>query len=112
MDEGILPLQVKVARWQNLIPSFPWIVPGWRAWGRHPRKGRDQILQRSVAEPLPEDPRANTYDIKIWLSPSGNLDPVDHLADGKGGHVEPAGPGLVPRRVIYGKSLILGSKMS
>ena len=27
-----------VARWQNLIPSFPWIVPGWRAWGRNPRK--------------------------------------------------------------------------
>ena len=41
---------VKVARWQNLIPSFPWIAPGWRAWGRNPRKGRDQILQRSVAE--------------------------------------------------------------
>ena len=40
-----------VARWQNLIPSFPWIAPGWRAWGRNPRKGRDQILQRSVAEP-------------------------------------------------------------
>ena len=36
---------------QNLIPSFPWIAPGWRAWGRNPRKGRDQILQRSVAEP-------------------------------------------------------------
>ena len=33
----------KVARWQNLIPSFPWIAPGWRAWGRNPRKGRDQI---------------------------------------------------------------------
>ena len=29
----------KVARWQNLIPSFPWIAPGWRAWGRNPRKG-------------------------------------------------------------------------
>ena len=41
----------KVARWQNLIPSFPWIAPGWRARGRNPRKGRDQILQRSVAEP-------------------------------------------------------------
>ena len=40
-----------VARWQNLIPSFPWIAPGWRAWGRNPRKRRDQILQRSVAEP-------------------------------------------------------------
>ena len=34
---------VKVARWQNLIPSFPWIAPGWRARG-NPRKGRDQIL--------------------------------------------------------------------
>ena len=28
-----LLIQVKVARWQNLIPSFPWIAPGWRAWG-------------------------------------------------------------------------------
>ena len=42
---------IKVARWQNLIPSFPWIASGWRAWGRNPRKGRDQILQRSIAEP-------------------------------------------------------------
>ena len=42
---------VRAARWQNLIPSFPWIATGWRAWGRNPRKGRDQILQRSVAEP-------------------------------------------------------------
>ena len=25
-----------VARWQNLIISFPWIAPGWRAWGRNP----------------------------------------------------------------------------
>ena len=41
----------KVARWQILIPSFPWIVPGWRAWGCNPGKGWDQILQRSVAEP-------------------------------------------------------------
>ena len=22
---------------QNVIPSFPWIVPGWRAWRRNPR---------------------------------------------------------------------------
>ena len=41
----------KVARWQNLIPSFPWFAPGWRALGRNPRKERDLILQRSVAEP-------------------------------------------------------------
>ena len=43
--------EVSVARWQNLIPSFPWIGSGCRVWGRNPRKGRDQILQRSVAEP-------------------------------------------------------------
>ena len=41
--QSLLPLD-KVARWQNLIPSSPWIAPGWRAWGRNPRKGRDQIL--------------------------------------------------------------------
>ena len=39
------PPVLKVARWQNLIPSFPWIAPGWRVWGRN------QILQPSVAEP-------------------------------------------------------------
>ena len=44
-------LWLRYAMLQNLIPSFPWIAPGWRAWGRNPRKGRDQILQRSVAEP-------------------------------------------------------------
>ena len=27
-----------VARWQNLIPSFPWIVPGWGAQSKE-RKG-------------------------------------------------------------------------
>ena len=50
-DEAEPEPDAKVARWQNLIPSFPWIAPGWRVWGRNPRKGRDQILQRSVAEP-------------------------------------------------------------
>ena len=41
-QKRILP---QVARWQNLIPSFPWIVPPPRSppW-RNPRKGRDQIL--------------------------------------------------------------------
>ena len=29
---------------QNLIPSFPWTAPGWRAWVRYPRLGRDQIF--------------------------------------------------------------------
>ena len=48
---AFFPPPFKVARWQNLIPSFPWIAAGWRVWGRNPRKGRDQILQRSIAEP-------------------------------------------------------------
>ena len=56
LDRMCLALQasgpwLRYATLQNLIPSFPWIAPGWRAWGRNPRKGRNQILQRSVAEP-------------------------------------------------------------
>ena len=34
----------KVARWQNLIPSFPWIAPGWRAI-----QGKEGIKFCSVA---------------------------------------------------------------
>ena len=36
---------------QNWIPPFPWIAPPRPPPWRNPRKGRDQILQRSVAEP-------------------------------------------------------------
>ena len=33
-------LSLRVARWQNLIPSFPWIVPGWRDGGAiHGKEG-------------------------------------------------------------------------
>ena len=41
-----------VARWQNVIPSFPWIAPGWWAGGRNPRKGRDQILPSGNTVPV------------------------------------------------------------
>ena len=52
-------------------PFLSWIAPGWRAWGRNPRKGRDHILQRSGAlVQKPEGP--NTYNVKIWLEPCGN----------------------------------------
>ena len=37
-------LKTKVARWQNLIPSFPWIAPPRPPHWHNPRKGRDQIL--------------------------------------------------------------------
>ena len=63
----------RVARCQNLVPSFPWIAPGWRACWRNPRKRRDQILQRSVAEPLSLKPEGSkAYHLKIRLSPSDN----------------------------------------
>ena len=32
-------LWLRYAMLQNLIPSFPWIAPGWRASGRNERKG-------------------------------------------------------------------------
>ena len=56
-------LWLRYATLQNLIPSFPWIAPGWRAWGRNPRKGRDQTLQRSVAEPYSRSPKGQTHTI-------------------------------------------------
>ena len=37
-------MAVKVARWQNLIPNFPLIVPPHPQPWSNPRKGRDQIL--------------------------------------------------------------------
>ena len=59
-----------VARWQNLIPTLPRIAPGWRAGVevRKPRKGRDQILQRSIAEPQSFKPKRRTaHNLEIWL---------------------------------------------
>ena len=47
---GLGMLCHSVARWQNLIPSSPWIAPG-PGWRCNPRKGRVQILQHSIAEP-------------------------------------------------------------
>ena len=41
-----LAVQASVARWQNLILGLRPCPPPWR----NPRKGRDQILQCSVAE--------------------------------------------------------------
>ena len=57
----------------KLIPSFPWIAlprpPPWR----NPRKGRVQILLRSIAEPWSFKPKGpNTQNQQIWLHPSGN----------------------------------------
>ena len=37
VSQSSFPFRVKVARWQNWIPSFPWNAPGGRAWGRNPR---------------------------------------------------------------------------
>ena len=33
----------KFARWQNLIPSFPWIAPGWRVVGWGAIQGKEGI---------------------------------------------------------------------
>ena len=44
-----LDLDTSVSRWQNFIPSFPWIAPGWRGGGTI--QGKDQILQCRVAGP-------------------------------------------------------------
>ena len=49
------------------FPSLDY--PGWRARGRNPRKGSNQILKRSVAEPYffkPEGPNPFNMSIAIW----------------------------------------------
>ena len=53
--------------------------------GRNPRKGRHNILQRSVA---PEARMPNTNNLTIWQSPSGNRGKSDP-------HVFYRGPQLV-----------------
>ena len=40
-------LWLRYATLQNLIPSFPWIVPGWRAWGAI--QGKEEIKFCSAA---------------------------------------------------------------
>ena len=40
-------IALKVARWQNWIPSFPWIAPGWRVGGAI--QGKEGIKFCSVA---------------------------------------------------------------
>ena len=51
LPEAELGAAVKVARWQNLIPFFPWIAPGWRGVGAQSkeRKGSKFAAQRSGA---------------------------------------------------------------
>ena len=64
-DEAARPAGT-VARWQNLIPSFPGIAPGWRAWGRNPNKGRDQILKRSVYSGAIVQTPTSKSAVAIW----------------------------------------------
>ena len=44
---------VKVARWQNLIPSFPWIAPGWRAGSAIQGKEGIKFCHLATLIPIP-----------------------------------------------------------
>ena len=70
-DGGEWGVRCMVARWQNLIPSFPWIAPGWRGGGAI--QGKEGIKFCSVAQRShsPEARRAkhirsNNPAIAIW----------------------------------------------
>ena len=58
----------KVARWQNVIPSFSWIAPGLEGVGAQSkeRKGSNFAAQRSGAI-VQKPERPNAYNLKIWL---------------------------------------------
>ena len=55
LDRMCLALQaselwLRYATLQNLIPSFSWIVPGWRAWGHNQilPSGNDGMLHQHI----------------------------------------------------------------
>ena len=80
-----------------MIPSFPWIAPGWIAPPLPPRKGRDQILQLSGAiVQKPEARRAKHIGSK-------NLAIYSHLATMGGVGIKKS-PNVVD--VICGLSLL------
>ena len=60
----VLVLLDKVARWQNLIPSFPWIAPRWRAWGAVQGKEGIEFCSIAIIQKF-EGP--NTHNLNIWL---------------------------------------------
>ena len=69
---ALVPPADKVARWQNLISIFLGLRQGGgRGMQSKERKGRDQILQRSIVEPLLQARRAKRLQSKnlaidIW----------------------------------------------
>ena len=84
---------VKIARWQNLIPSFHGLRwGGGQGTQSKERKGSNFASQRSP----------NAYNLKIWVSPSGNLaidEPSWHQGPGE------EGAALCPRHVHHGGRL-------
>ena len=48
---------LRYAMLQNVIPSFPWIKPGWRAWGRKFCHLATMCLSDRVISFVPEDCR-------------------------------------------------------
>ena len=98
----------KVARWQNFIPSFPSIAPGWRAWGggsnSRKAKGSNFAAKRSGAMVL-QSRRAKriksiNVTIAIWQPCLGEEALID-------GHVG-AGDGAVERQGDHLRGLLDG----
>ena len=52
---------------QNLIPSFPWIAPGWRVWGRNQILPSGNLVPRfGFACGVCTDPAA-TRSEEVWV---------------------------------------------
>ena len=75
-------VKIMVARWQNWIPSFSWIAPGWRGMGAQSkeRKGSNFAVQRSRAIVLRQWSESLATMVKItnWLTFQISL--CEHLA--------------------------------
>ena len=79
---GLEGLWLRYTTLQNLIPSFPWIAPGMRAWGRNPR-GRDQILPSGNLAEIQEEEEEDDSDFDFIPLPDPDLDCDECFDDGE-----------------------------
>ena len=96
-------LWLRYATLQNLIPSFPWIAPGWRAWGRKGSEGSNFAIWQPWIQARRKSATAAAAETKATAaasrtaaaaarghrrgSPSAGAAAVPgHLVQGLGGH--------------------------
>ena len=56
---------------QNLIPSFPWIAPGWRAWGLSGKERKGSNF--AIWQPWVKAVKLGTLKLRDLVGPSQHV---------------------------------------